>query len=84
MESAPWRLHFAKFGNYFTIYNNSVPFLSVHPTKYPQILNMFHNTSPCFPTKYLLTLPMNPAMCGASEEDKHRALGGSSTYERRY
>lgn len=26
---------------------------------------------------------MNPAMRGASEEDKHRVLGGSYTYERR-
>lgn len=26
---------------------------------------------------------MNPAMRGASEENKHRVLGGSFTYERR-
>ena len=44
---------------------------------------MLFSINRCQPQYFFVILHMNPAMCGASEEGEHRALGGSFTYERR-
>lgn len=59
--------------------NPSAAFLTLNIANY----NMLHSITSLWSAKFLVILHMNPAICGASEEDLHRVLGGSFTYERR-